>query len=34
MPIGAVFSDFAESAHFMLKTVGEDVIRTRRRSSY
>jgi Ni,Fe-hydrogenase III large subunit/Ni,Fe-hydrogenase III component G len=28
MPVGPVFSDFAESAHFMLETVGEDVIRT------
>ena len=28
MPIGPVFSDFAESAHFLLETVGEDVIRT------
>jgi formate hydrogenlyase subunit 5 len=28
MPIGPVFSDFAESAHFRLETVGEDVIRT------
>jgi formate hydrogenlyase subunit 5 len=28
MPIGPVFSDFAESAHFALETVGEDVIRT------
>lgn len=27
MPIGPVFSDFAESAHFLLETVGEDVIR-------
>jgi formate hydrogenlyase subunit 5 len=26
MPIGPVFSDFAESAHFLLETVGEDVI--------
>ncbi len=28
MPIGPVFSDFTESAHFLLETVGEDVIRT------
>jgi Ni,Fe-hydrogenase III large subunit/Ni,Fe-hydrogenase III component G len=28
MPVGPVFSDFAESAHFLLETVGEDVIRT------
>jgi formate hydrogenlyase subunit 5 len=28
MPIGPVFADFAESAHFLLETVGEDVIRT------
>lgn len=28
MPIGPVFSDFAESAHFLLETVGEDVIHT------
>jgi len=28
MPIGPVFSDFAEAAHFVLETVGEDVIRT------
>ena len=28
MPIGPVFSDFAKSAHFLLETVGEDVIRT------
>lgn len=28
MPIGPVFSDFSESAHFLLETVGEDVIRT------
>jgi formate hydrogenlyase subunit 5 len=26
MPVGPVFSDFAESAHFLLETVGEDVI--------
>ena len=26
MPIGPVYSDFAESAHFLLETVGEDVI--------
>jgi len=28
MPICPVFADFAESAHFLLETVGEDVIRT------
>ena len=28
MPVGPVFSDFAEAAHFVLETVGEDVIRT------
>jgi formate hydrogenlyase subunit 5 len=28
MPIGPIYSDFAESAHFLLETVGEDVIRT------
>ncbi len=28
MPIGPVFSDFAESAQFLLETVGEDVIHT------
>ncbi len=28
MPVGPVFSDFAESAHFLLETVGEDVIVT------
>ena len=28
MPIGPVFSDFAEAAHFLLETVGEDVIVT------
>jgi formate hydrogenlyase subunit 5 len=27
MPVGPVYSDFAESAHFLLETVGEDVIR-------
>jgi len=27
MPIGPVYSDYAESAHFLLETVGEDVIR-------
>ena len=26
MPIGPVYSDFAESSHFLLETVGEDVI--------
>jgi formate hydrogenlyase subunit 5 len=28
MPIGPVYSDHAESAHFSLETVGEDVLRT------
>jgi formate hydrogenlyase subunit 5 len=28
MPIGPIFSDFAESSHFLLETVGEDVVRT------
>lgn len=28
MPVGPVFSDFAESAHFLLETVGEDVVHT------
>jgi len=28
MPIGPVFSDHAESAHFLLETVGEDVLRS------
>ncbi len=28
MPLGPIYSDFAESAHFLLETVGEDVIRT------
>ena len=28
MPIGPIYSDYAESAHFLLETVGEDVIRT------
>ncbi len=28
MPIGPVYSDTAEAAHFLLETVGEDVIRT------
>ncbi|GBE12673.1 formate hydrogenlyase subunit 5 precursor [bacterium BMS3Bbin14] len=27
MPIGPIFSGFAESAHFLLETVGEDIIR-------
>jgi formate hydrogenlyase subunit 5 len=34
MPIGPVFSDTAESAHFLLETVGEDVIRTITRFFY
>jgi formate hydrogenlyase subunit 5 len=28
MPIGPVFADFAEAAHFLLETVGEDVVHT------
>ncbi|HTZ68304.1 MAG TPA: NADH-quinone oxidoreductase subunit C [Roseiarcus sp.] len=28
MPIGPIFSDFAESSHFLLETIGEDVVRT------
>lgn len=28
MPVGPVFSDFAEASHFLLETVGEDVIHT------
>ena len=34
MPVGPVFSDFAESAHFLLETVGEDVILTTPRFFY
>jgi formate hydrogenlyase subunit 5 len=34
MPIGPVFSDFAEAAHFLLETVGEDVIVTTPRFFY
>jgi Ni,Fe-hydrogenase III large subunit len=34
MPIGPVYSDVAESAHFLLETVGEDVIRIIRRFFY
>lgn len=34
MPIGPVFSSTAESAHFMLETVGEDVIRVMPRFFY
>jgi len=34
MPIGPIYSDFAESAHFLLETVGEDVIRTITRFFY
>ncbi|MGH6818256.1 MAG: NADH-quinone oxidoreductase subunit C [Methylovirgula sp.] len=34
MPVGPVYSDFAESAHFLLETVGEDVIRTITRFFY
>ncbi|MGC2051223.1 MAG: NADH-quinone oxidoreductase subunit C [Methylovirgula sp.] len=28
MPVGPVYSDFAEASHFLLETVGEDVVRT------
>jgi len=28
MPVGPIFSDYAESAHFLLETIGEDVLRT------
>jgi formate hydrogenlyase subunit 5 len=28
MPVGPIFSDFAEASHFLLETVGEDVIHT------
>ena len=34
MPVGPVFSDFAEAAHFLLETVGEDVIVTTPRFFY
>jgi formate hydrogenlyase subunit 5 len=34
MPVGPIFSDFAESAHFLLETVGEDVINTIQRFFY
>ena len=34
MPVGPVFSDFAELAHFLLETVGEDVIHTITRFFY
>lgn len=34
MPIGPVYSDYAESAQFFLETVGEDVIRTTPRFFY
>jgi formate hydrogenlyase subunit 5 len=34
MPVGPVFSDFAEAAHFLLETVGEDVIHTITRFFY
>jgi len=34
MPIGPIYSDFAESAHFLLETVGEDVINTIQRFFY
>lgn len=28
MPVGPVYADFAEAAHFLLETVGEDVVHT------
>jgi formate hydrogenlyase subunit 5 len=34
MPVGPVFSDFAEASHFLLETVGEEVIRTISRFFY
>jgi formate hydrogenlyase subunit 5 len=34
MPVGPVFSDFAEASHFLLETVGEDVIHTIMRFFY
>lgn len=34
MPIGPIYSDYAESAQFFLETVGEDVIRTTPRFFY
>lgn len=34
LPIGPVFSDFAESAHFLLETTGEEIIRTASRFFY
>jgi formate hydrogenlyase subunit 5 len=34
MPIGPIYSDYAESAQFFLETVGEDVIRTTQRFFY
>lgn len=34
LPIGPVFSDFAESAHFLLETTGEEVIRVAPRFFY
>lgn len=34
MPIGPVYSDYAESAQFFLETVGEDVVRTTPRFFY
>ncbi len=34
MPIGPVYSDYAESAHFLLETVGEDVVRALPRFFY
>jgi len=34
MPIGPIYSDYAESAQFFLETVGEDVVRTTPRFFY
>ncbi len=34
MPVGPVYSDFGEAAHFLLETVGEDVVRTIQRFFY
>jgi Ni,Fe-hydrogenase III large subunit len=34
MPVGPVYSDYAESAQFFLETVGEDVVRTTPRFFY
>lgn len=34
MPVGPIYSDFAKMAHFLLETVGEDVINTIQRFFY